>query len=347
MPIDSTAEVFTFLACVAIVAALVHAGLGRFTPATRAAAGAATAALLLVAGYAGGWSALVGGDRNSPLLPIAESIDGLVDWLVIRYGDMLGDINNWIVHKIGFFERFLHLSVRWPLMALLFAAVAFHASRRLALSAGVFGAFAFIWSLGLWTPTMQTLSLMSVALLVTVAFGLPMGVLMSQNDRLRAAMTPALDFMQTMPSFVYLIPVVMLFGLGTFAGVLATLIYAAPPLMRLTDLGIRLVDKEIVEAATAFGATRRQTLFGVQIPLALPNIMAGINQSIMMALAMVVIASMIGVRGLGQEVLYGLQRQEPGTGFAAGLSIVLLAIVLDRITQAYGRRLTAHRQIAH
>jgi len=157
---------------------------------------------------------------------------------------------------------------------------------------------------------------------------------------------PILDFMQTMPSFVYLIPVVMLFGLGTFAGVLATTIYAAPPLVRLTDLGIRLVDADVIEAATAFGATRRQTLFGVQIPLALPNIMAGVNQSIMMALAMVVIASMIGVRGLGQEVLYGLQRQEPGTGFVAGLSIVLLAIVLDRITQAYGRRFAAHRQIA-
>ena len=231
-------------------------------------------------------------------------------------------------------------------MTLGFAALAYHASRSPRLAAGVAAAFALIWSLELWTPTMQTLSLMSVSLLVTVALGLPLGVLMSQSDRVRALMIPVLDFMQTMPSFVYLIPVVMLFGLGTFSGVLATTIYAAPPLMRLTDLGIRLVDKELVEAATAFGATRRQILFGVQIPLALPNIMAGVNQSIMMALAMVVIASMIGVRGLGQEVLYGLQRQEPGTGFVAGLAIVLLAIVLDRITQAYGRRLAAQRPLA-
>jgi len=283
---------------------------------------------------------------ETPLVPLSDWIDRLVEWLVVRYGDRLGEINNWIVHKIGFFERFLSQSIAWPLMMLGFAALAYHASRSPRLAAGVAAAFALIWALDLWTPTMQTLSLMSVSLLVTLALGLPLGVLMSQSDRLRAVMIPILDFMQTMPSFVYLIPVVMLFGLGTFAGVLATTIYAAPPLMRLTDLGIRLVDREVVEAATAFGATRQQTLFGVQIPLALPNIMAGVNQSIMMALAMVVIASMIGVRGLGQEVLYGLQRQEPGTGFVAGLSIVLLAIVLDRITQAYGRRLAAHRQSA-
>ena len=281
-----------------------------------------------------------------PPIPLAAWVDQLVEWLVLRYGDALGEVNNWIVYRIGFFERFLSQWLPWPLLTLAFAALAYHASRSLRLAAGVAAALALIWALDLWTPTMQTLSLMSVSLFVTVALGLPLGVLMSQSDRLRAVTMPVLDFMQTMPSFVYLIPVVMLFGLGTFAGVLATTIYAAPPLVRLTDLGIRLVDADVVEAATAFGATRRQTLFGVQIPLALPNIMAGVNQSIMMALAMVVIASMIGVRGLGQEVLYGLQRQEPGTGFVAGLSIVLLAIVLDRITQAYGRRLAAHRQIA-
>jgi ABC-type proline/glycine betaine transport system permease subunit len=282
---------------------------------------------------------------ETPLVPLSDWVDRLVEWLVVRYGDRLGDINNWIVYKIGFFERFLSQSIAWPLMMLGFAALAYHASRSRRLAAGVAAAFALIWALDLWTPTMQTLSLMSVSLFVTVALGLPLGVLMSQSDRLRAVTMPILDFMQTMPSFVYLIPVVMLFGLGTFAGVIATTIYAAPPLVRLTDLGIRLVDADVVEAATAFGATRRQTLFGVQIPLALPNIMAGVNQSIMMALAMVVIASMIGVRGLGQEVLYGLQRQEPGTGFVAGLAIVLLAIVLDRITQAYGRRIAAHRQV--
>ena len=344
MPI---ANALTLLGCVTIIAALIYLGSSRCKKTTRIASSAGSAALLIVLGFAGGWSVLVDGNHDMPLLPIAGRVDQLVDWMVIRYGDFLGDLNNWIVYRIGFFERFLYQSVAWPLMALMFAAVAFHASRNVMLSAGVVAAFALIWSLDLWVPTMQTLSLMSVSLLVTVAFGLPMGILMAQNDRLRAVTTPILDFMQTMPSFVYLIPVVMLFGLGTFSGVLATMIYAAPPLIRLTDLGIRLVDKDVVEAATAFGATRWQTLLGVQLPLALPNIMAGVNQSIMMALAMVVIASMIGVRGLGQEVLYGLQRQEPGTGFVAGLSIVLLAIVLDRITQGYGRRLAAHRQVVH
>ena len=341
------ADALSFLACIAIVAALAYVGLGRYARRARIAASAGVALLLLVVGLAGGWSALVGGGDEMPRLPAGAGIDRLVDGLVVRYGDLLGDLNNWIVHKIGYLERFLHQSIAWPLMALLFAAIAYHASRGLALSATVLAAFTLIWSLGLWTPTMQTLSLIGVSLLATLAVGLPLGVAMSQSNRLRALMAPILDLMQTMPSFVYLIPVVMLFGLGTFSGVLATTIYAAPPLVRLTDLGIRLVDNELVEAATAFGATRRQTLFGVQIPLALPTIMAGVNQSIMMALAMVVIASMIGVRGLGQEVLYGLQRQEPGTGFVAGVSIVLLAIVLDRITQAYGRRLAAHRQVAN
>jgi len=144
--------------------------------------------------------------------------------------------------------------------------------------------------------------------------------------------------MQTMPSFVYLIPVVMLFGLGKIPAIIATVIYAVPPLIRLTDLGIRLVDREVLEASRAFGATPRQQLFGVQLPLALPNIMAGINQTTMMALSMVVIASMIGARGLGYEVLLGINRLEVGRGLLAGLGIVVLAVLFDRITQSYGQR---------
>jgi len=147
-----------------------------------------------------------------------------------------------------------------------------------------------------------------------------------------------LDIMQTMPSFVYLIPVVMLFGLGKIPAIIATVIYAVPPLIRLTDLGIRLVDREVLEASRAFGANARQQLFGVQLPLALPNIMAGINQTTMMALSMVVIASMIGARGLGYEVLLGINRLEVGRGLLAGLGIVVLAVLFDRITQSYGQR---------
>lgn len=153
-----------------------------------------------------------------------------------------------------------------------------------------------------------------VAVAMTVAIGIPVGILMARHDAVQATLRPVLDLMQTMPSFVYLIPAVMLFGLGKFSALLATVICAVPPLIRLTDLGIRHVDPEILEASTAYGATANQKLFGVQLPLALPSIMAGINQSIMMALAMVVIASMIGARGLGEEILYGLQRLDPGTG---------------------------------
>jgi len=300
--------------------------------------------VVLVAGFAGGWRLLVPGEGGAePLLPLAVWIDAVVEWLVTRYGDALREhVSNPVVFAIGFFERFLHQSIAWPAMAISFALLAFHASRSWGLTLFVAASFTVIWALQLWTPTMQTLSLISVSIAVTALIGLPLGILMGLSDGFRSVMRPVLDFMQTMPSFVYLIPVVMLFGLGTFSGVLATAVYAAPPLIRLTDLGLRLVDKEVMEAAAAFGADRRQTLWRVQLPLALPNVMAGVNQSIMMALAMVVIASMIGVRGLGQEVFYGLQRQEPGTGFTAGLCIVLLAIVLDRITQAYGQRMQAH-----
>ncbi len=342
----SAGGVVSLLLSAALVGAVIYHAAGRWWPDAgkrRFGLALGTAAILLIAGFAGAWSLLVGYRSDEPLLPIAGYVDRLVDWLVTDYGDVLRErISNPVVYGIGFFERFLHGEVAWPLMALLFAGVAYHASRRLGLALFVAGAFILIWSLDLWRPTMQTLSLISVSILVTVGVGLPLGVLMALSGRFRTAMMPLLDFMQTMPSFVYLIPVVMLFGLGTFSGVLATAIYAAPPLIRLTDLGIRLVDPEILEAATAFGASRRQKLWRVQLPLALPNVMAGVNQSIMMALAMVVIASMIGVRGLGQEVLYGLQRQEAGAGFTAGLSIVLLAITLDRITQAYGQRLQAH-----
>jgi glycine betaine/proline transport system permease protein len=161
----------------------------------------------------------------------------------------------------------------------------------------------------------------------------------------RAAINPVLDLMQTIPSFVYLIPAAMLFGLGKVPAILATVVYATPPLIRLTDLGIREVDKSVIEASRAFGATMRQILTGVQIPLALPSIMQGINQTIVMALSMVVIASMIGARGIGETVLIGLQRNDPGTGLVGGLAIVILAIVFDRISQSLGRRLQAHRAV--
>ena len=276
--------------------------------------------------------------------PLRRWIDALVDWLVVTYGDSFEALSDGVVAILVALERVLR-GAPWWLVVIVVAALAYHASRRLVLVATLVAAMVLIGSLGLWDKAMQTLALMLVSVAICVIVGVPLGIVMSLSDRVRALMLPVLDLMQTMPSFVYLIPAVMLFGLGKVSAILATVIYAVPPLIRLTDLGIRLVDAEVVEAARAFGAGRARMLVGVQLPLALPTVMAGVNQAIMMALAMVVIASMIGARGLGEEVLLGLQRQEPGTGFAGGLAIVALAVVFDRISQAYGRRAQAARGV--
>ncbi|HUG58177.1 MAG TPA: ABC transporter permease subunit, partial [Candidimonas sp.] len=226
----------------------------------------------------------------------------------------------------------------WWTIVLAVMGLAWFASRRIGFSVVIGLMLCLIGFIGLWDAAMQTLSLMIVAVLMSVAIGIPVGIMMASFKWLRTIMLPILDVMQTMPSFVYLIPVVMLFNLGKIAAIFATVIYAVPPVIRLTDLGIRLVDSEVLEASRAFGANRVKQLFGVQLPLAMPNIMAGINQTTMMALAMVVIASMIGVRGLGYEVLQGINRLQVGRGVLAGLGIVILAIVFDRITQAFGQR---------
>ena len=190
-----------------------------------------------------------------------------------------------------------------------------------------------------WDKAIETTSIMLISIFLCLIIGVPIGIWMSRANRVREKILPILDLMQTIPAFVYLIPGIMLFGLGAVPAIIATFIYAVPPLVRLTDLGIRLVDSEVTEAADAFGASKKQKLWGVQIPLALPNIMQGINQCTMMALSMVVIASMIGTRGLGDEVLLGLQQLNVGRAAEAGIAIVLLAIVLDRITQSYGETL--------
>ncbi|MCK4274253.1 MAG: ABC transporter permease subunit [Dehalococcoidales bacterium] len=195
-----------------------------------------------------------------------------------------------------------------------------------------------IGSFGYWDLSMMTLAIIIAAVIISLAVGIPVGIIMAKNNRVEAIIRPVLDAMQTMPSFVYLIPALMLFGLGKVPAVFATIIYAVPPVIRLTNVGIRQVPQSIVEAAQAFGSNGRQVLFEVQIPLAIPSIMVGINQTTMMALAMVVIASMIGARGLGLEVLLSINRIEVGRGFEAGLSIVLLAIIIDRITHAMAAR---------
>jgi glycine betaine/proline transport system permease protein len=191
--------------------------------------------------------------------------------------------------------------------------------------------------MGLWVGTMETLSLVLAATIIAVVIGIPLGIAMARSDAVAAGVRPALDLMQTMPAFVYLIPAAMFFGLGAVPGTIATVIFAMPPVVRLTNLGIRQVHAEFVEAGLAFGCTSRQLLFKVQLPNAMPSIMAGINQTIMLSLSMVVIASMIGAGGLGNTVLTGIQRLDVGTGFEGGLAVVILAVVLDRITQSFGK----------
>lgn len=276
---------------------------------------------------------------------LRKSIDGSVDWLVTEYADSFEALTQPFLTLLIWLEQLLRGAPWWSVI-LVIAGLTFVASRSWLLSTGMAALLFFIGMLGLWDQGMQTLALMLVATGLSVTIGIPVGILMASYDRFRKVMLPLLDVMQTMPSFVYLIPVVMLFGLGKVPAIFATIIYAVPPLIRLTDLGIRLVDPDVLEASRAFGANRRQQMLGVQLPLALPNIMAGINQTTMMALAMVVVASMIGARGLGQEVLIGINRLEVGRGLLAGLAIVALAILFDRVTQALGQRLSAGQKEA-
>jgi glycine betaine/proline transport system permease protein len=189
----------------------------------------------------------------------------------------------------------------------------------------------------LWSPMMETLSLVIASTLVAMLIGLPLGIAMARNDRVASIVRPVLDLMQTMPAFVYLIPAAMFFGLGAVPGTIATVIFSMPPVVRLTNLGIRQVHVEFVEAGQAFGCTALQLLFKVQLPNAMPSIMAGINQTIMLSLSMVVIASMIGAGGIGNTVLTGIQRLDVGTGFEGGIAVVILAVILDRITQSLGK----------
>ena len=274
-------------------------------------------------------------------LPLNSWTNDFVRWLVTEYGIVFEAVSNSILVLLVGLEHFLR-DLPWTVVLLGVVALTYLSSgRKRGVTALVGGSLLLMGVVDpkLWDYAMMTLSVMLVSTLICIVVGIPVGIVLSHGDRLRHIVLPVLDLMQTMPSFVYLIPAIMLFGLGAVPAVFATVIYAIPPVIRLTDLGIRLVDKEVAEASDSMGASRRQKLLGVQIPMALPNIMQGLNQTTMMALAMVVIASMIGTRGLGNEVLIGLQQLNVGRALEAGVAIVLLAIVMDRSTQAYGRRL--------
>ena len=243
-------------------------------------------------------------------------------------------------------ERFM-TRTPWPIILLLVAVIAWYASRNWRIVAGAMVTLLLVGYFDMWDDTMKTISMIFVCTVLSIAIGIPIGIAMSRSDRMQNIVNPVLDVMQTMPSFVYLIPVVMLLGIGKVPGLIAVVIYAIPPMIRLTNLGIRLVDPDVLEAADAFGSSSWQKLKNVQMPLALPTIMAGINQTIMMALAMVVIASMIGVQGLGQPVLKAIANQYFTLGIFNGLAIVGIAIMFDRVSQAYGQRLQKHREIVH
>lgn len=267
-------------------------------------------------------------------IPIRDWISRGVDYLVSEYAAVF-DAFSALVYFIVDNLKDGMLAIHPLILMIVIAAITWKmAGWRVA----IFAMLGLLLSenIGLWEAFVETLALVLTAELLVMVVGLPLGVLAASKDGFHSFIRPVLDFMQTMPAFVYLIPAVMFFGLGLVPGVVATFVFALPPLIRLTNLGIRQVPKELVEAADAFGATGSQKLFKVQIPVATPTIMAGVNQSIMLGLSMVVIAAMIGAGGLGEDVLRGIQRLQVGQGFEAGLVVVILAIILDRITAGFG-----------
>lgn len=274
---------------------------------------------------------------NIPRIPIGDSIETGIDYLVDNFSVVTKVISDVTEAGIDLIIDGMLYPPPW-LFILIITGVAYLITRKKGIALFTFAGFALILNMGLWNATISTLALVTVATLVTIVIGFPLGILAALNNTANRIIIPILDFMQTMPAFVYLIPAIPFFGLGKVAAIFSTLIFAMPPSIRLTSLGIRQVPVELVEAADAFGSNKWQKLFKLQIPIATPTIMAGVNQTIMLALSMVVIAAMIGAKGLGGEVWKAIQRLQPGKGFEAGLGIVILAIILDRIMQSLGRK---------
>ena len=271
-----------------------------------------------------------------------KGVDASYKSFAREYGDAIDAFFEPLLQLLVFFEKLL-ISSPWPIILGVILLLTYWGSRSVKITILTCLAFIFIGYFKMWNETMSTIAIIMTSVLMSVAIGIPTGIAMSRSDRTQAIVTPILDLMQTMPPFVYLIPIVMLMGIGKIPGLIAVVVYAIPPLIRLTNLGIREVDKEALEAADAFGSTPWQKLTKVQLPMALPTIFAGINQTIMMALAMVIIAAMIGVKGLGQPVLQSIYNQYFTKGVLYGLAIVIVAIVFDRVSQSYGKRIQKHR----
>jgi len=276
------------------------------------------------------------------LMELKKGIDLSFRLFSRKYGDAIENFFDPLLFFLVWLEKLL-ITTPWPIIILVICILAWFGSRSWKLVVGSAIAFLLIGYFGMWNDCMATVAIITVCTIICIAVGIPIGVVMSKSDRVEKTIVPVLDMMQTIPSFVYLVPILMLLGIGKVPGLIAVCIYALPPVVRLTNLGIREVDKETLEACDSYGATPFQKLTTVQIPLSLPTIFAGVNQTIMMALAMVVIASMIGVKGLGVPILRAISNQYLALGLMNGLAIVALAIIFDRITQEYGRRIQKHR----
>ena len=282
--------------------------------------------------------------ERSALAEFRKSIDFAFRDFSRAYGDGIESFFDPLLYFLVWLEK-LMMNSPWPIIIGIICGLAWMASKSWKLVLGAAISFFLIGYFGMWKDCMATVAIITVCVIICMTIGIPMGVTMARSNRAERTILPVLDMMQTIPSFVYLIPILMLLGIGKVPGLIAICIYAVPPIIRLTNLGIREVDKETIEASEAFGATKLQKLRTVQIPLALPTVFAGVNQTIMMALAMVVIASMIGVKGLGVPILRAVLNQYLALGLFNGLAIVALAIIFDRAAQEYGRRIQKHRGI--
>lgn len=272
---------------------------------------------------------------NIPKIPLGEWVDTFVAYLTDTFEGLFELISSWIDGIVTFIVTMFTFLPALGLIAII-AALAWIVSKKWTFAVFTLVGLLFIHNIGYWEQMIDTLALVLTSVFISVIIGVPLGIWASQSERASRVITPILDFMQTMPAFVYLIPAIFFFGIGVVPGVISSVIFAMPPTIRLTNLGIRQVPEDLVEAANAFGSTTRQKLFKVQLPLATKTILAGINQSIMLALSMVVIASLVGAPGLGVDVFRAVSRLEVGIGFEAGISIVILAIILDRMTQYLG-----------
>ena len=260
------------------------------------------------------------------------------------YGEGIENFFDPLLQFLVFFEKLL-INSPWPIIIAVIAFLTWKASQKLSLVFGTVLSFIVIGLFGMWEDTMSTLAIISVATLLCLLIGAPIGIIMAKSNKVSVVMSPILDTMQTIPTFVYLIPIIMLLGIGKVPGLIAVCIYAIPPIVRLTNLGIREVNAKLIEAGKALGISKFVILYRIEFPLALPSIMTGVNQTIMMSLAMVVIASMIGVSGLGVPILRSISNQYLALGLMNGLAIVALAIIFDRISQHYARRMQKHKDV--